>query len=108
MDRMTYVPETTSEDIKLLRKKPSTGRTTSAGLNDVTQCVEGELLKQQYDSTLAEWRKQSQPQVHPFVEGSASERQAFQQREEALTARNAAANRMYLHRASCAICRRRR
>jgi hypothetical protein len=65
---MTYVPETTLEDIKLWRKKSSSGRTTSAGLNYAAQCVEGGQLKQQYDSTLEEWRKQSQRQVRRFVD----------------------------------------
>jgi hypothetical protein len=104
---MTYVPETCLEDIKLQRKKSARGRPPSTGLNDVAQCVAGEQLKQQYDSALEEWRRQLQPQLHPLVEG-ALKRQVLQQREEALTGRNAAANRMYLHRASCAICRRRR
>jgi hypothetical protein len=106
--RMTYVPETTFEDMKLWRKKPSSSPTTSAALNSAPQCVEGEQLKLQCDSTIEEWRKQTQPQVSPFVEGGAFERQALQQREEALARRNAASNRMYLHRASCAICRRTR
>jgi hypothetical protein len=105
---MTYVPETTFEDINLWPKKPASTRTTSAALNAVAQCVEGENLKLQHDATLEEWRKQMQPQVRPFVEGSALARQAAQLREEALNARNAASNQMYLHRASCAICRRRR
>jgi hypothetical protein len=106
--RMTYVPETTFEDIKLWRKKPSSSRTTSATLNSAPQCVEGEQLKLQCDSTIEEWRKQAQPQVGLLVAGGALERQALQQREEALTRRNAASNRMYLHRASCSICRRSR
>jgi hypothetical protein len=107
-DRVNDVPETTFEEIKLSPKKASCARITSAGLSDIAQCAEGEQLKQQYDSTLQEWRRQSQPQVRPFVEGEALARRAFQLREEALTEMNAAANRMYLHRAGCAICRRRR
>ena len=103
---MSDVPETTFEEIKLSRKREA--RITSAGLSDIVPCAEGEQLKQQYDSTLEEWRKQSQPPVRPFKEGPASARRAFQLREEALTNRNVAANRMYLHRATCAICRRRR
>lgn len=104
---MNDVPETTFDEIKLSPKKASSARMTSAGVSDIAQCAEGEQLKQQYDSTLQEWRRQSQPQVQPFLEGEASAR-AFLLKEEALTKRNAAANRMYLHRASCAICRRRR
>jgi hypothetical protein len=103
---MSEVPETTFEEIKLSRKRAS--RIISAGPGDIVPCAEGEQLKQQYESTLEEWRKQSQPPVRPFKEGEASARQAFQLRAEALTNRNAAANRMYLHRATCAICRRRR
>jgi hypothetical protein len=103
---MSDVPETTCEEIKLSRKRAA--RLTSAGLSDIVQCAEGDQLKQLYDSALHEWRKQSQPPVRPFKEGEASARRAFQLREEALTKRNAAANRMYLHRATCAICRRRR
>jgi hypothetical protein len=103
---MSDVPETTFEEIKLSRKRAA--RSTSAGLSDIAQCAEGEQLKQQYDSALQEWRKQSQPPVRPFNEGEVSARRAFQLKEEALTKRNAAANRMYLHRATCAICRRRR
>jgi hypothetical protein len=105
---MNDVPETTFEEIKLSRKKTSCPRITSAGLSDIPQCAEGEQLKQQYDSTLQEWRKQSQPPVRSFEEGDASARRALQLREEALVKRNAAANRMYLHRATCALCRRRR
>ena len=87
------------EEIKVSRKKA-----TTSGVSDLAQCAEGEQLKQQYDSTLQEWRRQSQPPVNPFREGEASARL----REEALTSRNTAANQMYLHRASCATCRRRR
>lgn len=94
------------EEINLPGKRAA--RITSAGLSDIVQCAEGEQLKQQYDSSLEEWRKQLQPPVHPFKEGEAAARLAFQLREKALTNRNAAANRMYLHRATCAICRRRR
>lgn len=102
---MNDVPEITFEEIKLSRKRGA--RLTSAGLSDIVQCAEGDQLKQQYDSALEEWRKQSQPPVRPFEEGEASAQRTFQVRE-ALTKRNAAANRMYLHRATCAICRRRR
>jgi hypothetical protein len=104
---MNDVPEMTFEEIKLSPKK-APARLTAAGVSDLAQCAEGEQLKQQYDSTLEEWRKQSQPQVLPFFAGEAPARRAFELREDALSKRNAAANRMYLHRASCAICRRRR
>jgi hypothetical protein len=103
---MNDVPETTFEEIKLSRKKTSCAHITSAGVSDIPQCAEGEQLKPQYDSTLQKWRKQ--PPVRPFEEGDASARRALQLREGALVKRNAAANRMYLHRATCALCRRRR
>lgn len=103
---MNDVSEATREETKPSPKKTSCSRVTSPGLRDLGQCAEGDQLKQEYDFTLEEWRKRSQPQVRPFVEGQAG--LVFQLREEALTERNAAANRMYVHRASCAICRRRR
>jgi hypothetical protein len=103
---MNDVPETTFERIKLSPKK-APGRITAGGVSDLSRCAEGEQLKQLYDSTLQEWTNQSQPQVHPSFAGEDAVRRA-RLREEALTERNAAANRMYLHRATCAICRRRR
>lgn len=105
---MNDIPETTFQAIKLPPKKLPRSRIESGGINDVVQCAEGEQLKQQYDSTLQEWRKQSQPAVRSFVEGRGLAQREFQLREAALTERNAAANRMYLHREGCAICRRRR
>ncbi len=104
MNGMNDAPEINFEQIKLSQKKTSCARVTTAGLRDIAQCAEGEQLKQQYDSTLEEWRKQLQPPVRPFKQDPASARL----REEALISRNAAANRMYLHRAACAVCRRRR
>src|SRR3984957_7784634 len=101
---MNNVSETTFGHIKLSRKKASCARVTTAGLSEIAQCAEGEQLKQQYDSTLEEWRRQSLPPVRPFREGECLDRLI----EEALTSRNASANLMYLHRANCAICRRRR
>jgi|ERR1700722_6514566 len=101
---MTDVPETTFEKIKLYGKRAA--RITSAELGDIVQCAEREQLKQQYDSTRDEWRKLSQPPIVPFKEGEASERRFSAKRRS--VNRNAAANRMYLHRATCALCRRRR
>jgi hypothetical protein len=101
---MNNLSETTFGHIKLSRKKASCAGVPTTGLSEIAQCAEGEQLKQQYDSTLEQWRKQSLPAVGPFKEGPAS----IRLREEALTSRNAAANQMYLHRANCAICRRRR
>jgi hypothetical protein len=104
---MNNLPDATLELTKLSPKKTSYSRDSSAGFSDVAPCAEGEQLKQQYDSTLEEWRRQSQPLARPFVEAEVLAQRALQLRE-ALTVRNAAANRMYLHRAACAICRRRR
>jgi|ERR1700761_8931254 hypothetical protein len=104
---MNDVPDTTFELTKLSPKKTSYPRLSSAGLSDVVPCAEGEQLKRQYDATLQEWRKQSQPPARPFAAAEALARRALQL-GEALNERNAAANRMYLHRAACAICRRRR
>jgi len=104
---MNDVRDTTFEVTRLSSKKSSYARVSSAGLSDLATCAEGEQLKQQYDSTLEEWRKHSQPPARRFVEAEVLAQRALQLRE-ALTERNAAANRMYLHRAGCAICRRRR
>jgi hypothetical protein len=101
------VPETTLEVTKLSPKKASYPPMSAAGSSALVPCVEGEELKQQYDATLQEWRKQSQPPARSSAEAEVFPQRALQIRE-ALTERNTAANRMYLHRASCAICRRRR
>jgi hypothetical protein len=102
---MNDVPETTIEVMELSPKKISSARI--ARLNEIAQCAEGVQLKQEYDSALQEWRKQSQPPVCAFQEVKAEALRAFQL-TEALAERNAAANRMYLHRVGCATCRRRR
>ena len=103
---MNDVPDSTFEVPRLSPKKPSYAPMSTAGLGDPFPCAEGEQLKQQYD-TLQEWRKQSQPPARPLTEAK-----LLAQRDlrlgEALASRNAAANRMYLHRAGCAVCRRRR
>jgi hypothetical protein len=104
---MNEVPEITFEVIEPSPKKTASTRIASARFNDIAQCAEGEQLKQEYDSALQEWRKQSQPPVCAFQEVKAGALRAFQL-TEALTERNAAANRMYLHRVVCATCRRRR
>jgi hypothetical protein len=103
---MNEFPEAPLEDITLSPKMISSSRTRSARASVPAQCVEGEHLKQQYDFALDLWRKQPQPEGRPSA--GAAAHPAFKRREEALTERNAAANRMYMHRASCAICRRRR
>jgi len=107
-DRMNDVPLPTINETKPLRKKESSAGFRSAGLSDIAPCAEGDQLKQQYDSTLQEWTRSMQPRGRPFLREEASARLALQLREEALTRRNEAANRMYLHRANCAACRRRR
>jgi ferric-dicitrate binding protein FerR (iron transport regulator) len=103
---MNDVPETTFEVMKLSTEKTSATRIASARLKEIAQCAEGDQLKQEYDSALEVWRKQSQPPVRAFREVKPVLR-AFQL-TEALAERNAAANRLYLHRAGCAMCRRRR
>ncbi len=103
---MNVVPETNPEERKLSPKKASYSPITSPRLRDGGHCAEGDQLKQEYYFALEEWRKRSQPRVRPFADGEAH--LVFQLREEALTERNAAANRMYVHRAGCAICRHRR
>ena len=95
---MHEVPETTLDEIKLSPGKTFSAPVPSARVSNVAQCAEGDHLKQQYDSNSRRVEKHSQPQGRSFVEGEA--RAAFQLREEALAERNAAANRMYLHRAS--------
>jgi hypothetical protein len=104
---MNDVPDTTFEVTKPSPKKTSYSAMSPAGLSDLVPCAVGEQLKQQYDATLQEWRKQSQPPARSFAEAEVLAQRALQLRE-ALAERNAAANRMYLHRAGCAICRRRR
>ena len=104
---MNDAPDINFEVTSPSPKKTSYARRSSPGLSDPTPCAEGEQLKQQYDSTLQEWRKQSQPPVRPPAEAEVLALRALQLRE-ALAERNAAANRMYLHRAGCAVCRRRR
>jgi hypothetical protein len=104
---MSDFPDTTFEVTKLSPKKASYAPMSPAGLGHLVPCAEGEQLKQQYDATLQEWRKQSQPQARRFAAAEVLPQRALQ-RTEALAERNAAANRMYLHRAGCAICRRRR
>jgi len=104
---MNDVPDTTFEVTKFSPKKTSRAHMRSAGLSDLIPCAEGDQLKQQYDSALEEWRKQYQPPVLSCAEAEVLTQRALQLRE-ALTERNAAANRMYLHREGCAICRRRR
>jgi hypothetical protein len=104
---MNDVPETTFEVMRLSSEKTSSTRIASARLNEIAQCAEGEQLKQEYDSTLQEWKKQSQLPIRAFREVKGEALRAIQL-TEALAERNAAANRMYLHRSGCAICRRRR
>jgi hypothetical protein len=104
---MNDIPEITVEVMELSPKKISSARVASARLNEIAQCAQGVQLKQEYDSALQEWRKQSQPPVCAFQDVKAEALRAFQL-TEALAERNAAANRMYLHRVGCATCRRRR
>jgi hypothetical protein len=105
---MNDVPVPTIEEMKRSRKKESRASITATGVGDVVCCAEGEQLKQQYDSALQEWRQHSQRQIHSFLEAEAPPGRAVQLREEALIKRNAAANRMYLHRTRCSFCNRQR
>jgi hypothetical protein len=99
-------PEITSDEATSPLRKAV--RMTVTRLNGASQCAVGDDLKQQYESALELWKKLSIPPVDPFEEGEISALAASQLREEALKKRNAAANRMYLHRADCSLCRRRR
>jgi hypothetical protein len=70
-------------------------------------CKEGQQLKDAYEMALRGWKRcalvsPTQP-VAP-----ASEADAVRLREAALAERNAAADRMYVHRSRCACCRRQR
>jgi hypothetical protein len=73
----------------------------------VFTCEEGLQLKQQYELALLGWdRSASLWQKDSVVAVSGSN--ALQLRAQALAERNAAADRMYLHRARCAFCRKQR
>jgi hypothetical protein len=101
---MNDVPDASLEGTKLSPRKASYAPLSSSAL---VPCIAGEELMQQYDATLEEWRKHSQSSARPFAEAEVLAQRLLQFRD-ALAERNAAANRMYLHRAGCAICRRRR
>ena len=105
---MNDVPLTTMNETKPSRKNVPSAGTTPGGISDIVRCAEGEQLKQQYDSTLQDWEQLSRPLARPGFGGGASGPPDFQQRVEALVKRNEAANRLYLHRARCAPCRRAR
>jgi len=81
-----------------------------SGWFDMSQmvfCEEGRRLKQQYESALHGWQLSAfLPQSQPG--GEATGEEAIRLREAALAERNAAADRMYLHRSHCAFCRRQR
>jgi hypothetical protein len=73
----------------------------------MVSCEVGRQLKQQYESALHGWeRSVCLPRSLPGA--VAVEEEAILLREAALAERNAAADRMYLHRSHCAICRRQR
>jgi hypothetical protein len=100
------VPVTTTHETRPSRKKLASAGVTPGGISDIVRCAEGEELKQRYDSTLQNWAQLSQPSTLPEFERGASGPVDFQLRKEALIKRNEAANRLYLHRARCAPCRR--
>jgi hypothetical protein len=103
---MAELPETTLDEVRTPR--PRAVRIRTARIDGAFPCADGEDLKQQYDSALQQWKKLCIPPVDPLEEGEIAALVASQLKEEALTKRNAAANRMYVHRATCSICRRRR
>ena len=78
---MNDVPDTTFEATKLSPKKASYAPMSAAGLSALVPCAEGEELKQQYDATLEEWRKQSQPPARPFAQAQVLAQRALRLRE---------------------------
>jgi hypothetical protein len=103
---MTRLSETTLDEGTTPRKKAV--RIRAARLDGAPPCADGEDLKQQYDSALQQWKRLCIPPGDLLEKGEIAALMASQLKEEALTKRNVAANRMYVHRATCSICRRRR
>jgi hypothetical protein len=114
LDLTTFLVRGRRGELKLMAKSqeaPSdqaTPHRKRAPLDNAEKCAEGEALKRQYDSALQVWKMLSIPPVDPLEEGTISAAAASQRREETLNKRNEAANNMYLHRATCSLCRRRR
>jgi hypothetical protein len=67
-------------------------------------CVEHRRLEQEYEDALHLWAKHAFPQTIAIP--VTSPQHTVLLREGALSARNAAANRLYLHRLDCAVCKR--
>ena len=67
-------------------------------------CVEHRRLEQEYEAALRAWEQHAFPQTIAIP--VTSPQRAVLLREGALSARNAAANRLYLHRLGCAVCKR--
>jgi hypothetical protein len=67
-------------------------------------CMEHHRLEQEYEAALRVWVQHAFPQTIAIP--VTSPRNAVLPREEALSARNAAASRLYLHRLDCATCKR--
>jgi hypothetical protein len=76
-------------------------------MTQIDSCEEGRQLKKQYESALHGWEQSaSLSKIHSA--GNVSEADIIRLREAALAERNVAADRMYLHRSRCALCRRQR
>jgi hypothetical protein len=67
-------------------------------------CVEHRRLEQEYEAALRVWAKHAFPQTIAIP--VTSPQHTVLLRERALSARNAAANRLYLHRLDCEVCKR--
>jgi hypothetical protein len=77
-------------------------------MSKVGFCEVGQQLKEQYEAALHGWQRFSllYRGVQPAEDGGEGE--ALQLWHESLAERNAAADRMYLHRSNCPHCRRQR
>ena len=67
-------------------------------------CVESERLERAYEKALRVWAEYVRPQA-VVPPGHDQLQRAYLLRQKALVERNAAANRLYAHRQSCAICK---
>jgi hypothetical protein len=76
-------------------------------MGETGSCLEGQQLKQRFESALQVWR-QSVMSSHEQMEKGTVAQEVVEWREEALAKTNAAADRMYLHRAHCGLCSRHR
>jgi hypothetical protein len=70
-------------------------------------CEEGRRLKKEYEAALHGWERFSLLHRGQSTEKFSGDQAAYPW-QESLTERNAAADRMYLHRTHCPHCRRQR